>query len=608
MLHENGIEQNMLYQQSVAALQEGRWQDAIDGFESLLEVYPDDEELRDLLREARDKASLSKIGMKRRPASKRKILPIVAILVALAMIGAGFWIASAYRTRIAQNAKAASLQRQVANHITAGAKALAEGRYADAEKEYQKALTLDPGSQKAKDGLAKAKDMESAQRLFEAALSARKGGDLQKALELLKELQEEHPGFRDVSGQISEIENQLRNRNLLTQADDAFEKKDWARAAQMYSSFAASNPDDVDDKVESRLYTCYMEMGEKLIGDKNASTDSIHRAAQMFRNALRWKPRDSRARAYLDMIERYQEGEAALQAGNLDVAISTLRGLYLESPDFLGGKICNDLYSAYLSRGERYEQSHDYTLAYQQYILASKLPVQDKSEAKRRMLMLGLFLTPTPTPLPTPTPTPTPAATPTPGPLSWYKGDIAFLSDRSGKVGLYVMPPSGKWVRHMPDEYMEEYKKLRDKGRLAPGGKARVYAEGVGANKSVQLFIWRYDIPQSWGPRRQLTDSPQPDYDPVWSPTGEWIAFVSERTGNDEIWIVHPDGTGLKQLTKNTWEWDKHPSWSPDGKKIVFWSNRGTGRKQIWVMNQDGSDQHNISNDKWNDWDPIWIK
>ena len=608
MLHENDIERNRLYQRSVAAFQEGRWQDAIEGFEALLEVYPDDENLRDLLEEARERASLSKIGVEKRSAWKQKAIPLIGVLIALLMIGAGFWVVSAYRAKVEQNVRSASLQRQIESHTTAGDKALAEGRYSDAEREYQKALSLDPGSKKAKQGLTKARDMESAQNLFEEAVNARGNGDLQKALELFRKLQEEYPNFRDVSGQISEIETRIENQSLLTRADNAFERKDWKLAAQLYSSFASSNPDEVDDQMESRLYTSYLKLGESLIGYKNTGADSIQKAAQMFRKALRWKPRDPRARAYLDMIERYQEGEAALQAGDLDAASSILGGVYLEAPDFLGGRVCSDLYSAYLNRGERYERSHEYTLAYQQYILASRLPVSDKSEAKRRMLMLGLFLTPTPTPLPTPTPTPTPAPTPTPGPLSWYKGDIAFLSDRGGKVGLYVMPPGGGWVRHMPDEYMEEYKNLRVKERLAPGGKARVYAEGVGDNREVQLFIWRYDIPQSWGPRRQLTDAPQPDYDPVWSPTGEWIAFVSERTGNDEIWIVHPDGTGLKQLTHNTWEWDKHPSWSPDGKRIVFWSNRDTGRKQLWMMNQDGSDQRNVSNDKWNDWDPIWIK
>jgi tetratricopeptide (TPR) repeat protein len=607
MLHRDNLEMNDLYRQSVEAFQEGRWEEAIKGFEALLEVYPDDETLQTLLNEARGKAALSSVKAGEGARWFRKLLPFAVAVVVLLLIGTGLWAASAYRAQVAERAKSVSARQQAETYLSAGRKALAEGRYDAAEENSQKALELDPTLETAKTALEEVKKEKAASTLYEEATREREKGNLEKSLALFEQLREKYPDYRDVSRQIAEIQRQLQSNRMLQQADEAFEKGDWDRAADLYSSFAKSNPDSVTDEVERRLYTAYLKLGEELIGSKK-SEEVVQQAAKMFRNALRWKPRDPKARAYLDMIEKYQEGKAAIQAGNFDLAISILRELYVEQPDFLGGKVADDLYAAYLSRGERYEQAHEYTLAYQQYIMASKLPVDDVSEAKRRMVMLGLFLTPTPTPTPTPEPTPTPAPTPTPGPLSWYKGYIAFLSDRDGDVGLYIMPPSGKWVRRFPDRYLDEYDHLREQERYAPGGKARVYAEGVGEEEQVQLFIWRYDIPQEWGPRRQLTDAPQPDYDPVWSPTGEWIAFVSERTGNDEIWIIRPDGTGLKQLTRNTWEWDKHPSWSPDGKQIVFWSNRKTGRKQIWLMNADGSDQHNISNNKWNDWDPIWIK
>ncbi len=67
------------------------------------------------------------------------------------------------------------------------------------------------------------------------------------------------------------------------------------------------------------------------------------------------------------------------------------------------------------------------------------------------------------------------------------------------------------------------------------------------------------------------------------------------------------DGQDLRQLTQNRWEWDKHPTWSPDGSQIAFFSNR-SGRRQIWVMNADGTSQRNISNNDYEDWDPVWIK
>jgi hypothetical protein len=52
----------------------------------------------------------------------------------------------------------------------------------------------------------------------------------------------------------------------------------------------------------------------------------------------------------------------------------------------------------------------------------------------------------------------------------------------------------------------------------------------------------------------------------------------------------------------------KHPSWSPAGKKIAFYSNRETGRRQIWLMDHDGMDRHILGQDAYNDWDPVWIK
>jgi TolB protein len=104
-----------------------------------------------------------------------------------------------------------------------------------------------------------------------------------------------------------------------------------------------------------------------------------------------------------------------------------------------------------------------------------------------------------------------------------------------------------------------------------------------------------------------LTDYVGTEYDPVWSPDGQSIVFVSNHTGNDEIWSMNQDGGNQRQLTYNDWPWDKHPSFSPDGKQIVFYSNR-SGNRQIWVMNSDGSNQVNISSNSADEWEPSWIR
>ena len=65
------------------------------------------------------------------------------------------------------------------------------------------------------------------------------------------------------------------------------------------------------------------------------------------------------------------------------------------------------------------------------------------------------------------------------------------------------------------------------------------------------------------------------------------LAFVSERDGNSEIYVMNVDGTGLLRLTNDAGR-DADPAWSPDGKRIAFASDRA-GSSDIYVMNADGS-------------------
>jgi len=87
--------------------------------------------------------------------------------------------------------------------------------------------------------------------------------------------------------------------------------------------------------------------------------------------------------------------------------------------------------------------------------------------------------------------------------------------------------------------------------------------------------------------------------------SGDQLAFVSERDGNKEIYVMNMDGTNLRRLTSNS-ATDESPSWSPDGTHIVFHSDR-SGNRQIYVMNNDGSNVVRLTKDYKSDnsW-PIW--
>jgi TolB protein len=87
---------------------------------------------------------------------------------------------------------------------------------------------------------------------------------------------------------------------------------------------------------------------------------------------------------------------------------------------------------------------------------------------------------------------------------------------------------------------------------------------------------------------RQLTRNHFSDRYPAWSPDGRKIAFASIRTGMPEIYSMRADGTRQRRLTRlnENCEW---PSWSPTGRLIVFTCPSLDLNQKLWVMRPDGS-------------------
>ncbi|GAB4557722.1 MAG: hypothetical protein Kow0047_02270 [Anaerolineae bacterium] len=607
------------YHQAIESLQAGKWRQAIDLLEDLEKDYPGNSEISQMLSQARIKANLAqRVSIFDRIRIPRQVTRFLKAIAVIALTLAAIWVVFVVYDRVIMPTQVAQAQKIAQQQLLReGQDALAVGAYSRAYAAFSQLLQEVPDSEAAREGLAIAEHYLTLDKQYEEAKRLESEGRTQEAIALYRDIEATEPGYRDVTRRIETLERRLKIEQAYAAGVHAFKTANWADAIEAFELVRSLSISYREEEITQRLYEAYIRRLEEMLfpsGDVAVESDGdIHQAVEealsLVKKALSLRPRDERATQLRAHLQDFLIGDQAFQRGNWRDAVEAFERIYQMSPRFLEGYLPLRLYQAHLRQGELDEAAENYVDAFLHYRRACYLDAGiDTTEACRHMQAIALLATPTPTATPTPQPTATPTPTPTPLPLAAYRGWIAFKTDRDGGVSIYVMRPDGSGQRPVADP--EKYTELEEREAYSPDGTRRVYNEGD--RQSTPLYIWRYDVPPQWEHRRQLLDNSSINYQPAWSPVGNLIAFVSQKSGNDDIWVISADESierpEPKRLTWNNWEWDKHPTWSPDGQYIAFWSNRETGRRQIWLMKADGSGQVNISNNEYNDWDPVWIK
>lgn len=128
--------------------------------------------------------------------------------------------------------------------------------------------------------------------------------------------------------------------------------------------------------------------------------------------------------------------------------------------------------------------------------------------------------------------------------------NVCAVDVETGEVQVLVSEPAGKL--HAEPEWSPDGKKIafrddRD-GTCFPGA--------GGCNYEI------YVLDLETGEQTNVTRNPALDIEPVWSPDGEWIMFASNREDvNFDLYVIHPDGTGLQRVLDDPEAKDSYPSW-----------------------------------------------
>lgn len=180
--------------------------------------------------------------------------------------------------------------------------------------------------------------------------------------------------------------------------------------------------------------------------------------------------------------------------------------------------------------------------------------------------------------------------------------DLIVSSNRSGVFALWKVRVSTGYFEWLGFEnaYLPS---------IAAGGRGLVFEK-----RSFDLDLWRAPNPHrsAAGESSRWASSTRYDIEPQFSPDGNRVAFVSQRTGSYELWVASADGQDARQLTffdKPAPAWNpsvQHPRWTSDGAQILF-SARDEDDFDVFTVRAEGGSPRPLTSSVADDLSPVWM-
>lgn len=382
---------------------------------------------------------------------------------------------------------------------------------------------------------------------------------------------------------------------LYRQAVPHYESGNLAQAVAVLEELRGLDPDYQRENVTTMLATAHYQLGLNAVQENR-----LDEASERFEAVLALNPEHDEAQDQLNLLNLYA---VALTHWETDwsAAIQALKGLYSLAPDYKD--VRTRLHNAHVFRAEAYASEGDWCRASDDYagaveVFPLEATVDKRDDAAIRCQATAEAPTPAPTARVTATPTTearaAPQATPVPtAPVAATgKGRIAFAGYDA---------PRQRFEIYLVDLSRGNTQLLRQKASqpaFNPGGDRLVFYNHDPSHLGLDILNL-----QSKGISEMTAHTE--DSTPAWSPDGKQILFASNKHG-DRKWRIYVISPGEIRGEGVMWAFGQMPAWSPDGSQVAYHGCNERGDNcGVWVMKAGGFSPARLTTDP-SDTAPSW--